>query len=172
MPIKFTLETAQEYLVIDSTRLDKEVNTHPALVDRVGMKLARATDRRDTIKSELKRLEAKIALGIRKTAEPKPTETALNHMVIVDSRYVEKNREYLEANLEVGLWEAKREAYRARTSMLKSSSQLFLSGVFGDMAIKSESIEEAAYNTTKLKLKELEKGRRRITNNEEEEDDD
>jgi hypothetical protein len=170
----FTLKDAEEYLQMDTSDMETECATHSILVDRVGVEYAHAVDRRDTLKSQLKQLDAKIALDIRKKANregDKITDIMLTRMVITDERYVDKNKLYLEANLEVGLWEAKKEAYKDRTYMITDASNIVLGGIRGNIVVKNKNAEEAAYEQSKKKymLMEREKQQRRKRLNREEE---
>lgn len=172
---RFTLEDASSYLEIDLTSIDMECSTHPVLVDRVGVACATATDRRDTLKSELKQLEAKIAIEIKRgknREDSKITDAMLNRMVTNNERYKDKNDDYLKANLEVGLWEAKKEAYKARTYMISSASNMVRDGMRSDIVVKSKNSQEVAYEQSKKRYGVMSKddtvGRRRRLNNEEE----
>jgi hypothetical protein len=171
---EFTLKTAEKYLEIDITELETEVATHSVLVDRVSDQYAHAIDRRDHLKKEVKELEATLAIKIRRISDKsdkKITDVTLARMVLIDEDYMEKNDEYLEACLEVGLWEAKREGYKARTSMLSNSTSLFLGGIRSNMVVKSKNAEDASYESSKRRMIEMKKNNRkriRSQNNEEE----
>lgn len=151
---KLTLEEAQKLLIIDRDALDVECATHSGIVDRVGEAYAYAVDRRDTLKAELKSLESEIAIDIRRTAkenDEKLTEAQITQQIHGDRRYKRKNNEYLEANLQVGLWESKRESFRARTRMLPEVCSLFMDGVITDVVVKNKT-SDADYETTKRRL--------------------
>jgi hypothetical protein len=167
---KFTLKTAEGYLQIDDTQLDFEVATHSTLVDRVGVEYAKVLDQRDTIKTELKELEAIVAIRLRKEhgrKDAKLTEVMLNQLVITDDDVMEKTREYLDACHEVLKWEGKKESYRARTNMLSNSTKIFLGKLGSNMVVKSKDSEEVAYKQAKSRYIETTKRRRLIEDDEE-----
>jgi hypothetical protein len=155
-----TLEEARDLLEIDDTNLDFEIATHSVLVDRVEEQYFKAVDRRDTVKKNLKKLEAEISMRIRgKSKGERISDATLAKMVLLDEEYDEMQDRYLKACRKVGLWEAKKDSYKDRTFMLAKACDREIAGVKVNRAVKSKNAEDVHYETTRQRLREMNESR-------------
>lgn len=129
-----SIEALEQGLQIDEHALDDALIHHPDMFYRVSKHLALVTSQRDAKKQELTEEEAKADGDIRETSlrhKDKTTDTAVKQLVKIDKDVVRVARELLDLNRQVGMWTALKEAFQARSYVLKDLVNLYIANYYG-----------------------------------------
>lgn len=129
-----SIEQLEKGLLIDEHALDDELIRHPHLFYLVSKRLTLLVSRRDAKKQELAEVEARVDGDIRETAQKhkdKMTDTAVKQLVKLDDDVVKTTKELLELNRQVGVWTALKEAFQARSYVLKDLVNLYVANYYG-----------------------------------------
>lgn len=132
-PASTTLEELETGLRIDEHALDDALVNHPDMFYRVSKQLAMLVSQRDAKKQELAEEEAKADGDIRETAlkhKDKTTDTAVKQLIRLDKDVVRVSRELIDLNRQVGSWTALKEAFQARSYVLKDLVSLYIANYY------------------------------------------
>ncbi len=164
---KFTLEDARKALKIDRNDLYFMCLIHSEVFEHVTEALAKAIDRRDTLKDSLNVVMAKEIKNLRAyyaDKGEKVTEARLEQEAILTSNYREAFRKYMEAKEEADIWQGVKEAFMQRGRALKDVCKMQLDIYSSQITVKTNDIEEVSYalakkgmNDKRNKRKELKK---------------
>lgn len=146
---------------IDKYSLDTECIDQPRKFMKWASLLADALKERDEAKQFLKVTETKISLEIR--SDPKSfgldkiTESAVESVVINQKQVVEAGQRLIDAQYNVNILSAAKEAQEQRRSMLENLIKLFLSGYWAEPRIPQKEREEVTSVSTNEQKRELKK---------------
>jgi len=127
----------RDRLRIDPLRLDEALVEHSSLVNRVGRETARAQSVLDQQKDALARLEAELAVRVRKRlgrVQNRVTEAEVREQLLTDTEFQQAHNRVLTAKREHGLWEALQEAFKQRSFMLRSLVDLYTADYYNTQA--------------------------------------
>jgi translation elongation factor EF-Ts len=139
-----TLALLERDLAIDRNALDEALLTQPDLFYRASKKLAELISQRDAAKQDISEAEAEADKDIRSEIEEagtKITEKEVESRKRIHPEVSASIKTYLNLNLSVGQFTALVDAFKQRSYVLKSLSDLHISGYFGD-AINSNQRAE------------------------------
>lgn len=127
----------KDEIYIDKNSLDVEWETHPAKVEKWGDRLADAQDLREELRDKLELKYAKLSSKIRSNPEDyglkdKPTEGAINNIVIKDKEYLTMRKEVRDAESEVNHLSVVMKALDHRKRALEKLTDLFFSGYWAE----------------------------------------
>lgn len=134
-------------LQIDKHGLDDELVQQPGRVDAAGRDLAEAISMRDTLKLELKQVEAVVDQQVRLVPGPndkKLPETAIAAQVDVHPEVLAKRRELIWAARRVGELEARVDAERTRGFALRDLVQLYIARYYAQDSVVAEEARRDA----------------------------
>lgn len=158
-----SIEDLETGLRIDEHALDDALVQHPDLFYRVSKQLALLTSQRDAKKQELAEQEAKADGDIRETAskhKDKVTETEVKNMIRLDADVSRVLHELLDLNRQVGSWTALKEAFQARSYVLKDLVNLYIANYYGSNQDGGSSAGRALRNHSASHVREELKTRR------------
>lgn len=130
-------------LELDFHSLDEAWLEQPELSYKWGMKLFEAEMLRTRLKDKLDATKAQIDLDIRETVTPKPTEAAINSLIILNPKYKEVMNQYFEAEHQVKEIKNMCTAIEAKRKALEGLSELYVAGYMASRPmIANPSIEQ------------------------------
>ncbi len=147
---------------IDEDNLDQELMYFPQQMQDVNYLFARMLDRRDTLRADLKRLEAKLFFKYRKMYQKlneKPTDRMINLEVLKDSEYVELEDDLLIAQRKYNEVQGLKDSLEKRGQALGKMAGLYQSGYWARESIRGENADEM--KTEYIRKKMMQKRRRR-----------
>jgi len=144
-------------LKIDKDSLDEALMRQPELLYEAGEASALAVSLRDQASDNVKRVDAEVALDIRDNAAKsgdKITEAAVAAEVLTTKEHKKAIEDLNAAKLSADKAGALREAFHARSQMLRSLVELYVAGYFSSRSVSSSNpkVGEVQVNTTRAKL--------------------
>lgn len=162
---KPTIGELEEGLRIDKDDLDKEVEQHPTLLYNVGLELEMAISQRDAAKQNIKEVESRVYLSLRKWEEDsegkKVSEAQMSHLVTSHKDVLAANEDYEELAAKVGKLRALKEAYQARSAAMRDLVQLYLANYYSDVSNAGNRLKGRHSDLAK---EEMSRERRRRSN--------
>ena len=127
----------KEDMIIDKNNLDEEWEQQPLKVEKWGMRLVEAQSHRDDLKDKIELIYAKIGGVIRANPtkyglKEKPTESAINGMIIRSKDYKDMRKEVLEAEKEAASLTVVMKTLEHRKRALERLQDLFFSGYWSE----------------------------------------
>jgi len=137
-------------LEIDFNRLDENWRDQSSNYMDWSQKWVNAVTKRDRAKEGLDVVKAELDRELRnRDYDKKPTETALNAMIITHENYRAAFELLTEANEEVNLLASAKSAFEHRKKALEGLTQLFVNGYWSEPRISGE-FKEKAYNQKQI----------------------
>ena len=130
----------EEQLKISKFDLDTECCLQPGLFAEWAEKSVEAHDQRDRAKLKVEQIYAMIDNEIRKQASErgeKITEKQIESRIILDSRYIQAQEEYLKYSKDAATLLVARQAFEQRKGMIEMVCRLFMSEYFSEVSAKT-----------------------------------
>jgi hypothetical protein len=131
------LDAWQNGLVINPDALEDELKHQPETFGKIGIALAEAISLRDAAKQNVAETEAEFAIEYRREAAgadekaKRPTDKEVEAATMLDKGVIAARNELNDAQREVGLLTAMKEAYKDRGYALGRLVDLHLEGYYG-----------------------------------------
>lgn len=138
--VKFNVAEWQDYLRIDPTSLDSEIERHPYLFYQVADAYVNALSERDLAQDKLKQCDAELNFSVRDSLSNegyRVTEEMVKSAVLSHPEHIEATERYLEAKRVADEIEALKSAFQQRGYMLRDLAQLYITGYMADTATGS-----------------------------------
>lgn len=150
------LDEFRQYLLIDKNDLDTEVSRHPSLFFEVGEAYTQAAAERDALKEMLATIDAQLDNMVREELEgEKFTESMVRSRVQLHPNHATAFQAHLDAKLLADKLAALKEAFHARSYMLRELSGLFISNYFEHSSVQNTPVtDNATYRRTRQRLAE------------------
>ena len=130
-------------LKLDMHSLDEAWLQQPELSHKYGVQLLEAEMLRTRLKDKLDITKAEIDLEIRENVTPKPTESAINSLIVLNPKYKEAMQRYFEAEHKVKEIKNMTNSIEAKRKALEGLSELYVAGYFASRPmLPNPSIEE------------------------------
>ena len=142
----------KDYLKIDKHALDDMLVNQADTFYEISEHLTSAMANRDSVKDELGQVFAETDAKVRRRAEKngeKVTEGRVSQLVVLEKKYIKKNKEFLRAKQDLEQWQLLKEAFLQRATMIKSLVQLYSTNYF-----TQESISPSRGDAGKVKAKD------------------
>lgn len=154
-PSEPNLEELEARLRIDETALEHERLSQHDTFYVVAKQLALAISRHDAAKNHLKEIDARTAEAIRRSwnesTDGRMTEKALADKVLLTPDVIDAREEVLQSDLQVGLWEALKEAFTQRNAALDGLIRMYLSQHYGELRLDNATRQlQAEQETVRL----------------------
>ncbi len=149
LPPPNSIAALERHLPIDTHNLEHERGTQHDKFYAVSKQLALAISRRDAVKKAAKEVEARLAEDVRRgwdqDVNGRLTDTACAAKVLLRPELQEMASELLQAELDVGLWWALKDAYEQRNTALDGLIRMHLSERYGEVRLEraSNSLRDA-----------------------------
>lgn len=144
-----TLTDLQEQLAIDKSCLDDEVIRQPMLFYSVSEMLVDALAERDAAKEELNAVDADLdgiwRKKLSKDAKGRLTESMVKNHVQLSAQHEKAFDVYLKAKTKADRLTALKEAFQARSYMLRDLVQLYSANYYEDASVKPTRAQEASH---------------------------
>jgi hypothetical protein len=135
-PDKYTW--LKQYTPIDLLTIDEQITQMPVLIQECGECTSQAIEIREMAKSDLERIGAIVSNQLRSQLDGKgnpPSEQKIGSKLPAEAEYIEALASLSEARLDAGLWTSLMEALRVKSSSLKVSADLMVSGYITQSSI-------------------------------------
>lgn len=119
-----------EDLQINKYKLDAECENQANLYGRYAVEYAEAQAEQDKAENSLKLTMAEVDLSIRENSDKKPTESAINSMVLMSEEVKKAKRRLEEASERVYLLNAQVRAFEHKKAMLDGLIQLYIKNYY------------------------------------------
>lgn len=147
MPL--TLTDLQENLAIDKLVLDDEVIRQPVLFYTVSEMLVEALAERDAAKEELSSVDADLdgiwRRKLSKDGKTRVTEAMIANHVQLSAEHEKAFAAYLAAKTNADRLTALKEAYQARSYMLRDLVALYSANYYEEASVKPTKAQEASH---------------------------
>lgn len=143
-----SLSDLQAQLAIDKSTLDDEVIRQPVLFYTVSEMLVDALAERDAAKEELNSVDADLdGIWRRKLekAKAKATESVVKNHVQLSAEHEKAFNVYLIAKTKADRLAALKDAYQARSYMLRDLVSLYSANYYEDASVKPSKAQEASH---------------------------
>lgn len=153
------LDKYREALHISKHQLDDAMITQPQLYQEVSEGFVNASSLRDASKSDLERLDAKIAGEIRMKltkAGERFSETRVGDEVIQDPRHIAAYNKHQALVKRAALYSSLQFSFEQRGKMLRELGQLFQAGYFSQVEVRTSetSARDARASIVRSTLKQ------------------
>jgi hypothetical protein len=141
---------------IDKHNLDGELQDQPDLYCQVAERFAHAESVRDMRKNDLKTVEAELWIEMRVKNEgdgKRFTEKDVAHMIQIAPERQTAFTRLVQAEKEVGLWQALKESYKDRGFMIRSLVELHLSSYFQNDSVSAATDMRRDFDAEKNRQK-------------------
>ncbi|KKM25022.1 hypothetical protein LCGC14_1599160 [marine sediment metagenome] len=143
----------KEDLQMDKHSLDSEWERQALLYMKWAEEYADAVLVRDRIKERVELIKAElyteIVQGFIDLDEKKPTETAINNMILSEKKYKEVMNKYLESKRDAENLAGAKEGMQHKKKAIESLTHLWLGGYYADPKIPAEAKKESFEKTDK-----------------------
>jgi hypothetical protein len=147
--LPLTLADLQDNLAIDKSVLDDEVIRQPVLFYTVSEMLVDALAERDAAKEELGSVDADLdgiwRRKLAKDGKTKVTEAMVANHVQLSAEHEKAFATYLTAKTKADRLTALKEAYQARSYMLRDLVALYSANYYEDASVKPTKAQEASH---------------------------
>lgn len=136
-----TQERLRSMLRIDKHDIDNEIEKQPSLFFEISQEVTASAARRDYLKEQLQRVDAKLDSKYRRKAvkqNTKFTESQIAHMIILDDEHVEAANALIDARQHADTLQALKESFHQRSYMLRDLSSLFIANYYERSSLKSD----------------------------------
>lgn len=133
-------ERLKAQLRIDKHDIDNEIERQPSLFFDVSREVTAAAARRDYLKEELQRIDAKLDGKYRRRAvkqSTKYTEAQIAHMIALDDDHIAASNALIDAREHADTMQALKESFNQRSYMLRDLASLFVANYFERSAVKA-----------------------------------
>lgn len=121
----FDINEFSQYLKIDKSRLDDEVEHQASLIFEISDTLAKKIRSRESLKKQLAALELKAFIENKNNSDKKMTDKLAEALVKTSEEYTDLEEKYEEAKYEASRWEALSQAIQAKGYALKLQVELY-----------------------------------------------
>lgn len=134
---RITLRQARALLFIDENDVFDACRTQAEVYEQVGREAVYAVSERDQAKEYLKELKAKLIKRVHSLSTEKLTVQQADALVEQDEEYLEAVKDSLNKKLVADQWQNLQSSFEQRNSMLKKLAEIMLSGIRGEIQVKS-----------------------------------
>ena len=149
------IDEFRKYLEIDKNDLDTEVSRHPSLLYEIGEAYVEAAAQRDALKEMLATIDAQLDSIVREELEgEKVTESIVKSRIQVHPNHKAAFQAHIDAKELADKLAALKEAFHARSYMLRELAALFVSNYFSSTSVQDTTTDAAVYKRQRQRLAE------------------